>query len=127
MSNVKPPPATRTRMTQVETQIELWQTEWCPASHRVRQRLTELGVPYLARAVPVEREDRDELERATGARSIPVLVDGEHVIDGEEAILAHLDTNHPEPPEAVRHREKAAKARRKELEQACPELMSATR
>jgi hypothetical protein len=24
---------------------ESWQTEWCPASHRVRQRLTELGSP----------------------------------------------------------------------------------
>ena len=27
--------------------LELWQTEWCPASRRVRQRLTELGVDYL--------------------------------------------------------------------------------
>ena len=25
---------------------ELWQTEWCPASRRVRQRLTELGIDY---------------------------------------------------------------------------------
>ena len=35
--------------------LELWQTEWCPASHRVRQRLTELGLSYLARPVPVAR------------------------------------------------------------------------
>jgi hypothetical protein len=27
--------------------LELWQTEWCPASHRVRQRLTELGLTYV--------------------------------------------------------------------------------
>ena len=34
------------------TTLELWQTEWCPASHRVRQRLTELGLTYIARQVP---------------------------------------------------------------------------
>ena len=27
--------------------LELWQTEWCPASRRVRERLTELGVDYV--------------------------------------------------------------------------------
>ena len=31
---------------------ELWQTEWCPASRRVRQRLTELGVDYFTRLDP---------------------------------------------------------------------------
>jgi uncharacterized protein (DUF302 family) len=28
---------------------ELWQTEWCPASRRVRQRQTELGIDYVSR------------------------------------------------------------------------------
>ena len=32
-------------MAQAPT-LELWQTEWSPASHRVRQRLTELAVTY---------------------------------------------------------------------------------
>ena len=47
------------------TNLEPWQTEWCPASHRVRQRLTELGLAYVVRQVPVEREARplDELEK----------------------------------------------------------------
>ena len=31
--------------------LELWQTEWCPASHRVRQRLTELGLTYTVHQV----------------------------------------------------------------------------
>ena len=26
--------------------LELWQTEWCPASERIRARLTELGIDY---------------------------------------------------------------------------------
>jgi glutaredoxin len=29
--------------------IELYQAEWCPHSHHVRQRLTEHGVDFVAR------------------------------------------------------------------------------
>jgi glutaredoxin len=54
--------------------IELYQTEWCPFSHKVRQRLTELGVDYLVRQVPPSGEERDAMEEAVGSRSIPVLV-----------------------------------------------------
>jgi glutathione S-transferase len=41
--------------------LELFQTEWCPASRRVRQRLTELDIDYGSRQVPVEREARAAL------------------------------------------------------------------
>ena len=54
--------------------IELYQAEWCPHSHRVRQRLTELGLDFVARQVPVDPAERAELEGATGRRSIPTLV-----------------------------------------------------
>jgi glutathione S-transferase len=74
------------------TTLELWQTEWCPASRRVRQRLTELGLTYLAHQVPVEREDRAELVTSTGQQSIPVLVANGEVIAGEDAIVTHLNT-----------------------------------
>jgi glutathione S-transferase len=106
--------------------LELWQTEWCPASHRVRQRLTELGLAYVVRQVPVEREDRAELADSTGQQSIPVLVADGELIAGEDAIVTHLNTHFAEPPDAERHRAKAAKAKRKELEQACQELAAAT-
>jgi glutathione S-transferase len=102
--------------------LELWQTEWCPASHRVRQRLTELGLTYTTRQVPVEREDRAELVTSTGQESIPVLAVKGQVIAGEGAIVTHLNTQFAEPPEAERQRAKAAKAKRKELEAACPKL-----
>ena len=106
--------------------LELWQTEWCPASHRVRQRLTELGVTYTTRQVPVQREARTELLRATGASEIPVLVGDDEPVRGEQAILAYLDSRFIEPPDAAEQRAKAAKARQKELEAACPELAAAT-
>jgi glutathione S-transferase len=106
--------------------LELWQTEWCPASHRVRQRLTELGLTYTTHQVPVQREARTELVRVTGGDEIPVLVARGVPIRGEQAILAHLDHSYTEPPDAAEQRHKAAKARRKELEAACPELAAAT-
>ena len=99
---------------------ELWQTEWCPASRRVRQRLTELGVDYLARQVPVEKDDRILLRDRTGADSIPTLVTpGGETLVGEEPIVAYLDGHEPVPADARVHRLKAEKARRRYLEEEC--------
>jgi glutathione S-transferase len=106
--------------------LELWQTEWCPASHRVRQRLTELGLSFIAHQVPVERSARSELQAATGETAIPVLVAERRVIGGEEAILSYLERHFSEPPSAEEQRTKAAKAKRKELEAACPKFAAAT-
>jgi glutathione S-transferase len=99
--------------------LELWQTEWCP-SRRVRERLTELGVDYVARQVPVAKERRDTLRRATGSDTIPALVlaDGSTRV-GEEAIRAYLDHDLSEPPEAEAQRLNAARARRRYLEEEC--------
>jgi glutaredoxin 3 len=89
--------------------IELYQAEWCPHSHRVRQRLTELGLDFVAHQVPVDPAERADLERATGRRSIPTLVlsDGS-VLGGDDEIIAARDRRFREPVEAARHREKAA-------------------
>jgi glutathione S-transferase len=109
------------------TALELWQTEWCAASHRVRQRLTELALTYTVHQVPVERGARVQLEHATGRRTIPILATRENVIEGEQAILAYLDEHFTEPADAGEQRAKAAKAKRKELEEACPKLTVVTR
>jgi glutathione S-transferase len=107
--------------------LELWQTEWCPASHRVRQRLTELGLTYVAHQVPVEADERTELEAQTGQRTIPVLVTGDRqIVRDEQAIMSYLESQYPEPAGADAQRQKAAKAKRKELDQACPELTAVT-
>jgi glutaredoxin 3 len=100
--------------------LELFQTEWCPASSRVRQRLTELGLDYLSRQVPVEGEERSALLEATGCDTIPALVaeNGSAVV-GEENILAYLAEHYDEPAKAEAHRLKAAELRRRYLEQEC--------
>ena len=84
--------------------LELWQAEWCPYSHRVRLRLTELRLDWVARTIAVDRAERDAMETATGIRSIPTLVDGDAVVHGADEIVAYLDARHAEPPDAARHR-----------------------
>jgi glutaredoxin len=87
--------------------VELYQAEWCPHSHKVRQRLTELGLDFTARQVAADPDDRDAMERATGKRSIPVLVgDGGEILDGEEEILPWLE-RFPERADAEAHRERS--------------------
>ena len=108
--------------------LELWQTEWCPASRRIRERLTELGVDYVTRQVPVDREQREALRRLNGSDTIPALLLEDGTIEtGEEAIRRYLDEHVAEPPEAEAHRLKAAKARRRYLEEECECLQPATR
>ena len=99
--------------------LELYQTEWCPASHRIRERLTELGLDYLVHQVPVERDARTVLVAATGADSIPVLIEDGEAVVGEDAIDAYLDERFDETPEAEKHRLKAERARRRYLEEEC--------
>ena len=87
--------------------MELYQAEWCPHSHKVRQRLTELGLDFRARQVPADRAERDELQRATGTNTIPVLVpEGHDPICGEDDILEYLG-RYDERPDAGAHRAKA--------------------
>ena len=100
--------------------LELWQAEWCPASRRVRQRLTELGLDFVARQVPVDKERRDALQQRTGSDTIPALVlTDDSTFVGEDAIRAYLAQHVAEPPEAKAHQLKAAKARRRYLEEEC--------
>ena len=90
--------------------MEVWQAEWCPHSSAVRQRLTELGVDFVARQVPAEPGDREALRAATGQDCIPAVVlnDGEVLTGAEEDILAGLEGRCDEGPGAEAHRVKAA-------------------
>jgi glutathione S-transferase len=88
--------------------IELYQAEWCPHSSRVRQRLTELGVSFVARQVPAERVDREELRRKTGSEEIPTILleDGTAISEPDE-IIEYLEANYRERADAEEHRERA--------------------
>lgn len=82
--------------------LELWQAEWCPHSHAVRQRLTELGLDFVAHQVAAEKEDRP------GEMEIPRLLTKQgETLSGEEQILPWLDKHFDERDDAARHRAKA--------------------
>lgn len=88
---------------------ELFQAEWCPHSQRVRQRLTELGVSYVARQVPADPDERQELRSKTGSSEIPALLleDGTVINDDADEIVAYLDERYAERPDAALHRQRA--------------------
>jgi glutaredoxin 3 len=87
--------------------MELYQAEWCPHSHKVRQKLTELGLDFWARQVAADPKERDSMREHVGTDEIPVLVpdDGE-ALCGEDDILEYL-SRFDERPDADAHREKA--------------------
>lgn len=85
--------------------LELYQSEQCPNSKRVRERLSELGVSFVAHNprfpgdeggdVTNEQTHR-ELTAIGGEDQIPLLVDTdreETVYDADD-IVAHLDEHY---------------------------------
>jgi glutathione S-transferase len=56
----------------------------------VREGLDELGLEYETINVPASHRDRKEVLAASGQFLVPVLVDGETVLDDEEKILIYL-------------------------------------
>ena len=71
--------------------ITLYQLERCPWCAAVRQGMRNVGVErYRIVNVAREREGRDEVERLSGQRMVPVLVDGDTVIWDSRRIVRHL-------------------------------------
>ena len=88
--------------------LELYQAEWCPYSHRVRERLTELGIDFVAHQVEPRPTDRTSMRERTGLDTIPVLVleDGSSVSDAEP-IVAYLNEHYDETAHTRGHRAQA--------------------
>ena len=87
--------------------LTLYQAEWCPYSSAVRERLTELGIDYVAKQVAPRQEDR------TNEHEIPLLVtnQGER-FEGTDAVFAYLATL--EPGEAEREHRAQYRAHRED-------------
>jgi glutaredoxin len=73
-----------------ESMMKLYQFESCPYCKQVREKLSELQITYININVPRDKSQREEVERVSGQRAVPVLVDGDTVIDDEEKILPYL-------------------------------------
>jgi glutathione S-transferase len=70
--------------------LKLYQFENCPYCTKVRGVLGEKGLEYEKIEVPLDRDDRTELLDISGQIMVPVLVDGETVINDSEKILDYL-------------------------------------
>ena len=90
--------------------MTVYQTEWCPFSRKLRQRLTEHGVEWCAPAVEADPPDRDAMREATGTDIITavILEDGTVLAGETEEILAALDERFDEPATAEGHKMAAA-------------------
>jgi glutathione S-transferase len=85
--------------------LTLYQAEWCPYCHRVRQVLTELELTYTCVNVPVQRAERTQMRELSGQDAVPVLKDGRKVIVGSDEIITHLRARYPAPDDAEAHAE----------------------
>ena len=87
--------------------MKLYQAEWCPFSHRVRAKLTELGIDYELINVPASSNKRRDLEKVAGTTAIPVLVDGQKVISDSDEALFYLEMKYEAEPDELElhHRE----------------------
>jgi glutaredoxin 3 len=65
--------------------FELFQIESSPECARVRQKLSELMLDFVVRQVSPDPAQRILLQRATGQRDVPVLLDPERGIIVTEA------------------------------------------
>ncbi len=83
--------------------LTLYQAEWCPYCHSVRQVMTELGLAYTAVNVPAAREERADLVAVSGQDVVPVLQDGDKVFSGSGDIIEHLRNTYPAPQDALEH------------------------
>jgi glutathione S-transferase len=84
--------------------IELFQKESCPFSHAVRNKLTQLGLDFVAHNVPADQPRKHEqLIQAGGKDQVPFLIDHSSGVKlyESQAILAYLDKAYGEPAKNV--------------------------
>ncbi len=81
--------------------MKLYQAEWCPFSHRVRAKLTELGIDYELVNVAASSKKREELEEVAGTKAIPVLVDGDRVVSDSGEAISYLEHRYVADPEEL--------------------------
>ncbi|HZT90474.1 MAG TPA: glutaredoxin domain-containing protein [Gaiellaceae bacterium] len=91
--------------------LTLYQAEWCPYSSAVRERLTELGIDFVAKQVAPYPEQRGDVE------TIPTLVDdGGERHEGTRACFALLAGLEPGEYERTHRRRYAEHAQARETD-----------
>lgn len=74
--------------------LTFYHVSWCPDCAVVRDRLSELNLPYEDVVVPDFRPMRKQVYDVSGQYYVPVLKDGDTVLTETHDILAHLDNHY---------------------------------
>jgi glutaredoxin len=74
-----------------KTDMVLYQAEWCAYCARVRAKMTDLLLTYTIVNVPSSHSERHEVQKVSNQTGIPVLVDGETVLDDDDEIIPYLE------------------------------------
>jgi len=81
-------------MTEPEEMLELYQFEGCPYCSKVRKKLGNLGIDFIARAV--DPNDRSRVEEVSGQTNVPVLKDPntDTIMPESDDIVEYLDEHY---------------------------------
>lgn len=81
-------------MTGPEQMLEVYQFEGCPYCSKVRQKLTDLGIDFIARQV--DHDDRSRVEEVSGQTNVPVLKDPntDTVMPESDDIVEYLEEHY---------------------------------
>jgi len=81
-------------MTQPEEMLEVYQFEGCPFCSKVRSKLTDLKIDFIARQV--DKNDRSRVEEVSGQTNVPVLVDSntDTVMPESDDIVEYLEEHY---------------------------------
>jgi glutaredoxin 3 len=76
----------------IDTNIVLYQTEWCPYCARVRSAMTDMLLDYKIVNVPRDHGQRTVLKELFGTTGVPSMVAGDvKIADDDDAIIAYLE------------------------------------
>ena len=74
-----------------DTNIVLYQAEWCQYCARVRSAMTDLLLDYKIVNVPESHAQRGAVKELFGVTGIPSMIDGDvKIADDDDAIVAYL-------------------------------------
>ncbi len=66
-------------------------TNYLCACGRAARVLNSLGIDYETVRVPYKKSERPEVEKLTGQKLVPVLVDGDEVLHDSKRIVEYLE------------------------------------
>jgi glutaredoxin 3 len=81
-------------MTEPDQMLEVYQFEGCPFCSKVRQKMTDLGLDFIARSV--DPNDRSRVEEVSGQTGVPVLKDPNRdvVMPESDDIVEYLEEHY---------------------------------